>query len=233
MGRGSNSYQITLNPELYNEMLVPQVLVQPISTEQTRVLELRQPGGWLHGGPHALLSTIVFSAPLLPTESYNIQLLNLIMCKTCRALMAALLHHVSVHPHAVVVKTLGIISSKALQPAQGLPPHVQAEAFSDAALLQASPFLLMLLIVLALCLSVYVHPSVVPFFTASILTFFSLALAWDRADLTMQNPCAAFELLLSVSFETMTRMQSHNAKAITMQHDRLSLLWEPSGPSSC
>lgn len=53
--------------------------------------------------------------------------------------MAALLHHVSVHPHAVAIETLGLISSKVLGPAQGLPPHVQAEAFSDAALLQASP----------------------------------------------------------------------------------------------
>ena len=53
--------------------------------------------------------------------------------------MAALLHHVSVHPHAVVVETLGLISSNILQPAQGLPPYMQAEAFSDAALLQASP----------------------------------------------------------------------------------------------
>lgn len=53
--------------------------------------------------------------------------------------MAALLHHVSVHPHAVVRETLGLISSKVLGHAQGLPPHVQAEAFSDAALLQASP----------------------------------------------------------------------------------------------
>ena len=56
--------------------------------------------------------------------------------------MAALLHHVSVHPHAVVLETLGLISSKVLQPAQGLPPYVQAEAFSDAALLQASPCLM-------------------------------------------------------------------------------------------
>lgn len=53
--------------------------------------------------------------------------------------MAALLHHVSVHPHAVVIDTLGLLSSKALQPAQGLSPCAQAEAFSDAALLQARP----------------------------------------------------------------------------------------------
>ena len=51
--------------------------------------------------------------------------------------MAALLHHITVHPHLVVIETLGLISSKVLQPAQGLPPAVQAEAFSDAALLQA------------------------------------------------------------------------------------------------
>ena len=70
---------------------------------------------------------------------------SLRMILTCRALMAALLHHISVHPHAVVIDTLGLISSKVLQPAQGLPPSVQAEAFSDAALLQATSFPLMLL----------------------------------------------------------------------------------------
>lgn len=66
--------------------------------------------------------------------------------------MAALLHHISVHPHAVVIETLGLISSKVLQPAQGLPPSVQAEAFSDAALLQANHFSPMLLMAQMLCI---------------------------------------------------------------------------------
>ena len=83
------------------------------------------------------LGTIVFSPLPLPADSLNTQLITLI-CATCRALMAALLHHISVHPHAVVIESLGLISSNILQPAQGLPPTVQAEAFSDAALLQAS-----------------------------------------------------------------------------------------------
>ena len=52
--------------------------------------------------------------------------------------MAALLHHISVHPHAVAVETLGLISSKVLDPAQGLLPSMQAEAFSDTALLQVT-----------------------------------------------------------------------------------------------
>lgn len=50
--------------------------------------------------------------------------------------MAALLHHLSIHPHAVVIETLQLIRSKVLDPAQGLPAALQAEAFSDSALLQ-------------------------------------------------------------------------------------------------
>ena len=53
--------------------------------------------------------------------------------------MAAMLHHLSVHPHAVVIESLGLVSSKVLQVSQGLPSAVQAEAFSDSALLQV-PF---------------------------------------------------------------------------------------------
>ena len=50
--------------------------------------------------------------------------------------MAAILHHLSVHPHAVVIQTLILISDKVLHPNQQLPPSMQAEAFSDSALLQ-------------------------------------------------------------------------------------------------
>ncbi len=50
--------------------------------------------------------------------------------------MAALLHHLSVHPHAVVVETLELIEQKILHDPQGLPASLQAEAFSDTALLQ-------------------------------------------------------------------------------------------------
>ncbi|KAL0027614.1 hypothetical protein WJX79_002615 [Trebouxia sp. C0005] len=53
-----------------------------------------------------------------------------------RPLMAALLHHLSVHPHAVVVETLQLIGRKILHESQGLPASLQAEAFSDNALLQ-------------------------------------------------------------------------------------------------
>ncbi|KAL0021866.1 hypothetical protein WJX77_009321 [Trebouxia sp. C0004] len=53
-----------------------------------------------------------------------------------RPLMAALLHHLSVHPHAVVIETLELIARKILHTSQGLPASLQAEAFSDAALLQ-------------------------------------------------------------------------------------------------
>lgn len=56
--------------------------------------------------------------------------------------MAAILHHLSVHPHAVVIETLGLVSSKILQAGQGLPPAMQAEAFSDSALLQVPPLYL-------------------------------------------------------------------------------------------
>lgn len=50
--------------------------------------------------------------------------------------MAALLHHLSVHPHAVVSETLELIGRKILHKSQGLPASLQAEAFSDTALLQ-------------------------------------------------------------------------------------------------
>lgn len=50
--------------------------------------------------------------------------------------MAALLHHLSVHPHAVVIETLKLIGCKILHESQGLPASLQAEAFSDTALLQ-------------------------------------------------------------------------------------------------
>ncbi len=50
--------------------------------------------------------------------------------------MAALLHYLSVHPHAVVIETLELIGQKVLHESQGLPASLQAEAFSDTALLQ-------------------------------------------------------------------------------------------------
>lgn len=65
--------------------------------------------------------------------------------------MAGLLHHISVHPHVVVIQTLGLISSKVLQLAQGLPPAVQAEAFSDAALLQVNQIFLIFLRLQCIC----------------------------------------------------------------------------------
>ncbi len=52
--------------------------------------------------------------------------------------MAALLQHLSVHPHAVVIETLELIGRKILHEAQGLPASLQAEAFSDTALLQVT-----------------------------------------------------------------------------------------------
>lgn len=52
--------------------------------------------------------------------------------------MAALLHHVSVHPHAVVIETLELIGRKVLHKSKGLPASLQAEAFSDTALLQVT-----------------------------------------------------------------------------------------------
>jgi hypothetical protein len=60
------------------------------------------------------------------------------MCLLCRPLMAALLQHLSVHPHAVVIETLELIGRKILHEAQGLPASLQAEAFSDTALLQVT-----------------------------------------------------------------------------------------------
>ena len=52
--------------------------------------------------------------------------------------MAALLHHLAVHPHAAVIETLRLISCKILDTAQGLPASMQAEAFGDTSLLQVS-----------------------------------------------------------------------------------------------
>lgn len=52
--------------------------------------------------------------------------------------MAGLLHHLSIHPHAVVIETLGLIRSRILDPSQSLPAGTRAEAFSDTALLQVS-----------------------------------------------------------------------------------------------
>lgn len=52
--------------------------------------------------------------------------------------MAGLLHHLSLHPHAVVIETLHLLQHKVLAPSQGLPGSVRAEAFSDTGLLQAS-----------------------------------------------------------------------------------------------
>jgi len=63
---------------------------------------------------------------------------KLTMCLLCRPLMAALLHHVSVHPHAVVIETLELIGRKVLHKSKGLPASLQAEAFSDTALLQVT-----------------------------------------------------------------------------------------------
>jgi len=60
------------------------------------------------------------------------------VCLLCRPLMAAVLHHLSVHPHAVVVETLELIGRKILHESQGLPASLQAEAFSDTALLQVT-----------------------------------------------------------------------------------------------
>ena len=46
------------------------------------------------------------------------------VCLVCRPLMAALLHHLSVHPHAVVVETLELIGRKILHESQGLPATI-------------------------------------------------------------------------------------------------------------
>ncbi len=52
--------------------------------------------------------------------------------------MGGLLHHISTHPHAVVIDSLRLLHSKLLDPSQGLPATTQAEAFSDTALLQVT-----------------------------------------------------------------------------------------------